>query len=349
MIKDRGVNGMNVIMVSKWNEYLNHFSDIKKDIYFYEEYVKLYEDEKKAAKCVICEEEDKILMMPILVASIEDYYDFETPYGYGGPIANTEDIDWIGKALEAMNSYLREEHFVCGFVRFHSLLHNADYCKEHMEVLNDRQTVAIDTSETEEAIWNNQIISKNRNMIRKAEKNGLEYEADYEFNCLGEFVELYNATMKRLNADEFYFFDKKYYSQFMNNLKGKAFLGTVKKDGELICGAMFMYSKEYGHYHLEGSNHDYSSFGANNYLLWKTAVEFHNLGVSEFHLGGGYNSSPENSLLKFKKSFSHNLRDFYIGKMVFNREKYAELKEQWIKNNPDKRDEYGKLLLCYRY
>ena len=45
---------------------------------------------------------------------------------------------------------------------------------------------------------------------------------------------LYNETMSRLNAEEFYYFDETYYRKFIESFKGKAFLGTVRKDGKLI-------------------------------------------------------------------------------------------------------------------
>lgn len=340
---------LRTFITDRWNDYLNFYSDSQKDIYYYEEYVKLYETDEARALCAVCIDQNDVLMMPFLRKEIEGYYDFETAYGYGGPISNTEDQSWIESALDEMQKCLKKERYVCGFLRFHSLLGNADICQHHMQVLFDRNTVAINTSETEEEIWTNQIISKNRNMIRKAEKNELKYKAEYDFESLPQFIELYNSTMKRLNADGFYYFDNKYYKDFVRNFKGKAFLGTVKKDNELICAALFMYSKEYGHYHLEGSNHEYSKLAANNLLLWKTALEFHKLGVKEFHLGGGYNSEPDNSLFKFKKSFSNNIKDFYIGKWMFDQEKYDELKNRWIENNPEKVEKLGRLLLCYRY
>lgn len=340
---------MESIITDNWNKYLDEFDDEQKDIYYSEEYVKLYKEDGAKPLCAVCKDDCKILLMPFIRKEINGYYDFETAYGYGGPIANTDDCKWIDSALNEMKELFEREKYVCGFIRFHSLLNNAEICKNHMQVLFDRNTVAINTEESEDEIWANQIISKNRNMIRKAEKNGLEYKAEYDFESLPQFVNLYNATMKRLEAEEFYFFNDSYYQSFMEAFKGKAFLGTVKKDGALICAALFMYSKEYGHYHLEGSNYEYSKLAANNLLLWKTALEFHNLGVKEFHLGGGYNSDPENSLLKFKKSFSNNIKDFYIGKWIFNQEKYNELKEDWVQKNPEKVEKFGKLLLCYRY
>lgn len=340
---------MESFLTDKWNEYLNKFNESQKDIYYTEEYVKLYETDDAKSVCAICKDNDKYLLMPFIRKEIDGYYDFETAYGYGGPIANTEERAWIDCALYEMQKLFEKEKYVCGFIRFHSLLNNAEACKNHMQVIFDRKTVAIDTKESEDEIWTNQITSKNRNMIRKAERNGLVYKAEYDFESLPKFVELYNETMKRLQAEEFYFFNDKYYQLFIDSFKDKAFLGTVKKDGELICGALFMFSEDYGHYHLEGSNHKYSKLAANNLLLWKTALEFHELGVKEFHLGGGYNSEPDNSLLKFKKSFSDNTKDFYIGKWIFNHDKYDELKNNWSKNNPDKVDRFGRLLLCYRF
>lgn len=338
---------METLITDKWNKYLDHFEDFQKDIYYTEEYVKLYEDSNGKGMCAICCEGDKILLMPYISKEINGYFDFETAYGYGGPIANTDDINWINSALSDMQKLFEREKYVCGFIRFHTLLSNAELCKNHMQVLFDRNTVVINTEVSEDEIWSDQIISKNRNMIRKAEKNGLEYKAEYDFNSLSEFVQLYNATMQRLGAENFYFFDDDYYQSFVEKFRDKAFLGTVKKDGKLICAALFMYSKDYGHYHLEGSDHEYAKLAANNLLLWKTACEFHRLGIREFHLGGGYNSEPDNSLLKFKKSFSGNMKDFYIGKWIFNQNKYNELKQDWVARNPEKVGKFSKLLLCY--
>ena len=340
---------MEALITESWNDYLDKFSKKKKDIYYFEEYVKLYEDKEGRALCAVCQEDEQILLMPYIRKEIEGFYDFETAYGYGGPITNSEDSYWIGTALYEMKELFRREKYVCGFIRFHSLLDNVKISEQQMTTFFDRSTVAIRTDQSEEEIWANQIISKNRNMIRKAEKNGLEYKAEYDFASIYEFKELYNATMSRLSAEDFYFFDNEYYKSFVEKLKDKAFLGTIRKDGELICAALFMYSDDYGHYHLEGSNHAYSSLAANNLLIWKTALELGRLGVKEFHLGGGYNSEPDNSLLKFKKSFSNNMKEFHIGKWIFNEEKYAELKTIWANTYPEKVEKYGRLLLCYRY
>lgn len=341
---------MQIELLKQWNSYLNKFSSSKKDIYFTEEYVKLYEDDCSEAVCLVVTEEKNILLMPFIKRRISDsYFDFETAYGYGGPIANTDDILWIMNSLKESVEYLKNEGYVAGFTRFHPVLKNADLCRDIFTVIDDRFTVSINTEENADSIWINQIISKNRNMIRKAEKNGLTFEADYEFKELDAFKSLYNTTMKRLEADDFYFFDDEYYEKYVEAFKGKSFLGLIKKDGLIVGAAMFMYDGIYGHYHLAGSNREYTSFGVNNLLLWNAAQEMHNSGIKNFHLGGGTSSSEEDSLFKFKNSFSKNLNQFSIGKLVINEDKYKEICSDWENKNPDKVEKYGKLLLKYRY
>lgn len=340
---------MKVYLTTKWNELLEKFNNNQKDIYFFEEYVKMYEDTVCKGVCVVCEEDKSIVLMPFLRRAINDYFDFETAYGYGGPISNSVDEIWIRKAMAAIKKYLTEERYICGFIRLHPMLENVRYCRGCFDISFDRITVCINTEMITEEIWTKQISSKNRNTIRKAEKNGLIYKAEYDFQSIEEFIGLYNATMYRLNAEKSYFFSDNYYKEFIKQLAGKAFLGTVRKDDQLICAALFMYSEQYGHYHLEGSNRNYSSLGANNLLLWETALEMHDRGIKEFHLGGGFDSSEDNSLLKFKKGFSNHYKDFYIGKTILNEEKYNEIKNEWINCNPEKIEQYGNFLLCYRY
>lgn len=340
---------MHVEIIDKWNDMLLHFSESQKDIYFSESYVKLATGKNETPLCIICTEDGNFMLLPFLRSEFKEFFDFETPYGYGGPISNSNDNKWNEKALKEIINYFASQNYLAGFLRFHPLLNNAEFCRNTFKVIDDRKTIAIDTSVTEEEIWMYQISSKNRNMIRKAEKNGLIFERDNEFNNIEEFKKLYNSTMSRLDADDFYFFDDEYYKKFIEIFKGKGFLGCIKKNEEIISAALFMYENGWGHYHLAGSNREFSSLGANNLLLWKVACEMHKEGVKEFHLGGGTNGDEENSLYKFKHSFSSNTKQFSIGKIIFNTNAYENICAEWARNNPEKADKYKYHLLKYRY
>ncbi len=340
---------MFIEITDKWNDKLLHFSKTQKDIYFSESYVKLATGKNETPLCIVCTEDENIMLLPFLRSEFKDFFDFETPYGYGGPISNSTDEKWNEKAVKEIVKYFNSQNYLAGFLRFHPLLNNSEFCRNTFTVIDDRKTIAIDTAVSEEEMWMNQISSKNRNMIRKAEKNGLTFERDNEFDHIEEFKKLYNSTMSRLDADDFYFFDDEYYKKFIEIFKGKGFLGCIKKDNEIISAALFMYENCWGHYHLAGSNRDYSSLGANNLLLWKVACEMHKEGVKEFHLGGGTNGDEENSLFKFKRSFSPNEKQFSIGKIIFNNEAYEEICSEWAKKYPEKAEKYKHHLLKYRY
>lgn len=343
-------------ILENWEELLDKFPPEKKDIYFSRKYIGLYEAEESRARCAVAKEDGKIMLMPFIAGEKDGFYDFETAYGYGGPIANTDDLIWCYDAFDGIYDYLKDQSYLCGFTRFHPLLQNEKYIRpseknsdRFIKTIYDRQTIAFDTTQSPDDIWTKQINSKNRNMIRKAEKNDLQYASEYDFASYNEFIALYRETMKRLSADEFYFFDDSYFDKLRVSLKENAFLGTVRKDGKLICAAIFMFSECYGHYHLEGSDRNYSSLGANNFLLWKAACEMHEKGIREFHLGGGTSSSPDDPLYKFKKAFSNNEKRFFIGKEIFLMEKYNEIVTSWEKENPEKNEMYGNRLLKYRY
>ena len=331
-----------------WNKCLDLIPDNKRDIYFFEEYVKLYQDDISKALCVVAQENDNILLLPIIRRQFETFFDFETPYGYGGPLVNTDDIRWIESALQSMKQFLVEQRYIAGFIRFHPLLHNNAICCNCCEVGLDRQTVVIDLLPDEDSIFSLQLSAKNRNMVRKALSEGLVFCADYDFVSLKDFIRIYGDTMSRLSADDFYFFDEAYYQSFAEMLRKRSFLGCVKKDGEILAAALFMYSRDYGHYHLAGSVKS-SYHGVNNLLLWQAALELKKQGVKIFHLGGGLNDDPENSLFKFKKSFSHTTAEFYIGKMIFNEDVYSTVCQEWEQKNPDKASLYKNRLLKYRY
>lgn len=354
---------MRFSILDEWDTFLGLFPPEKKDIYFTKKYTSLYESKGNIALCAVCEEGDRMMLMPFIRGEVRGRYDFETAYGYGGAIINHDDREWHRETFNALYDFLKQENYVCGFTRFHPLLQNEkmvnkasdhgetadNYNMRDIEVLYDRQTIAIDTSVGIEDIWMNQISSKNRNMIRKAKKNGLVYKSEFDFESLEDFRALYYETMKRLNADSFYFFGDKYFEDFVSNMEGNAFLGTVRKGGELICAALFMYSECYGHYHLEGSSKGYPSLGANNFLLWKATCEMHDLGIREFHLGGGMSASLDDPLFKFKKAFSNNTKEFYIGKEIFNPLAYENICNEWVKCNSKKNELYGSRLLKYRY
>ena len=340
---------MDIEIVSHWDHYIELFPNHHSDIYFKEGYVNLHANDLDTPLCVVCKEDGFILLMPFLRREFRGYYDVETPYGYGGPIYNEDDPQKIDRAIVKIGSHFKESSYLAGFIRFHPLLHNSNACEKYMTVIADRKTVAIDTSISIEEIWKTESNTKNRNTIRKAQSSGLTFIVDYEFEYINSFIELYTATMQKLSADEFYYFNSNYFSQFISQFKGSSFIGLVKENENVIAAALFMYTPPYGHYHLSGSDVNYLHLNPNNFLLFEAAKELKKHDVTLFHLGGGNDSSEHNSLWEFKKKFSRNYYQFSIGKWIFNQENYNRICDKWMLENPDKAEKYKHHLLKYRY
>lgn len=335
-----------------WNKYLDAIPAHLQDLYFREEYVRLYETESEKACCFVYQNGDSIMLFPFLQREFKfngsTYFDFETAYGYGGPVSNDHSDTFLMEALEAMSESAAAENYVCGFVRFHPLLENWDCFEKVGCLIMDRKTIAIDLTGGVESTWMNEIHTKNRNVIKKGEKNGLEFIVDEDFTCLTEFEELYNSTMDNLEADGFYYFEPRYYNQLKDTIQNR-FLGIVKHEGKVVAGAIFFYQIPYGHYHLAGSDKTALKLFPNNFLLWEAAKELTSRGVKLFHLGGGTGGSEENSLYQYKRKFSKNEYRFALGKMIFNPSLYDIICAEWTAANPAKAEKMKNILLKYKY
>ena len=335
-----------------WDSLLRLFPHESYDLYFEEKYLRLYETEDNKAVCFVYTEDKNIFLFPFLRRKFlykgDLYFDFETAYGYGGPILNNNNEHFATRAFKAMYNYCAKNNYIAGFIRFHPLLNNYKGYQAIGNLILDRQTIAIDLTLSNEDIWMKEIHTKNRSTIKKAIKSGLKFVVDREYNYLNEFFKLYENTMKKLNADAFYSFHYDYYNMFKKTINN-SYLGVVLNNDKVISAAIFFYSRDYGHYHLSGSDPDYLNMNPNNFLIYESSKVMKLLGVKKFHLGGGINSDEQNPLYRFKKKFSKNKYDFYIGKSIFNHKIYDLLCNDWILMNKSKELIYKNYLLKYKF
>ena len=249
------------------------------------------------------------------------YFDFATPYGYGGWLIEGENAEALFAEYE---KWCFENNIVSEFVRFHPVIENHVAAKGGYEVIGLGNTVALDLSSPEK-IWEN-ITSKNRNMIRKAEKNGITIEHGRSSELYETFRGIYNATMDKDNADTYYYFAPEFYESVLMDLAEDAEVFYASYEGNIIAASIILSRNGRLNYHLSGSRREYQSFAPTNLLLYEAALWGCENGCKTFHLGGGVGSG-EDGLFKFKKSFyrGDDLPRFHIGKKILNREKYDEL------------------------
>lgn len=252
-------------------------------------------------------------------------YDFSTPYGYGGWLfEGNEDLQDRAEALEEYQAWCFEHRVVCEFMRFHPVLENHIACKGFYAISGLGETVLMDL-QSPEAIWSN-LTSKNRNVIRKATRNDVQIHQGNSPELFKVFKAIYDQTMARDDADEYYYFESAFYESICRCLPHNVLVFYAQiPDGTIISSAIILFADGCMNYHLSGSLKEYSSLDATNLLLYKAALWGYEHGFRTFHLGGGVGSGKD-GLFKFKKAFNRNasLR-FYVGTKVFNKPVYDDL------------------------
>lgn len=283
-----------------------------------------YSDEKSEAYGINVVVKRDIEDAPGFAGKIErdTWFDFSTPYGYGGWLVEDNSGTGTNKLFQEYSSYCNEHNIVSEFVRFHPIIKNHSLCDNDYEVIRLGEVVCMDLS-SPETIWSN-ITSKNRNVIRKAIKNDVKiYNGRYP-EIYETFRKIYDSTMDKDEADSYYYFEPEFYESLLNDLPYNAQVFFAVYQDQVIAASVMLASNGMMDYHLSGSVRKYSSLAATNLLLYKAALWGNANGYKTLYLGGGVGSG-EDSLFKFKRAFyKGELNHFYIGKKIFNQKKYEE-------------------------
>ncbi|WP_036608082.1 GNAT family N-acetyltransferase [Oribacterium sp. P6A1] len=256
------------------------------------------------------------------------YFDFATPYGYGGWIIEGEDTAGL---YEAYSEWIRKNGVITEFVRFHPMLQNQEKCRDFYNVTQLGEVVHMDLNSPED-IWQN-ITSKNRNMIRKAIKNDVVIYNGRFPEIYEKFRVIYNSTMDKDDAEEYYYFEPEFYKSVLTDLPQNAQIFWAEKEGKVIAASIMLATNGRMNYHLSGSLREFSNIAPTNLLLYHAALWGNTNGYKTLYLGGGVGSGEDN-LFKFKRAFYRgDLNRFHIGKKIYDVQKYDILCEKVMKKS----------------
>lgn len=319
----------------EWDELVTSFAEY--DVYYMSGYVKAFQIHGDGTPQLLYYEENGLRAIYAYMkrkTAIEGIFDSITCYGYGGVLfegdasAENKKVFW-----SAYTQKMREQNIVDNFVRYHPVLANAAQMKDICDVIDLGKTVALDLT-SPKVIWEN-IVSKNRNMIRKAEKNGVEIHNSHNFELFKDFIRIYNVTMDKDNADEYYYFKEEFYKSIHEDLEGHYEIFYATYEGQIIAMSIMLIANKQMHYHLSGSMIEFRNLAPSNLLLYRAAVWGCEQGYKTLHLGGGL-GSDEDKLYKFKAAFNRNSDyQFSIVKNVFDQEKYNALVDERAARDPE--------------
>jgi hypothetical protein len=248
---------------------------------------------------------------------VNAWFDLSTPYGYGGFWVEGEDYEAVNAAYD---EYCRKNGFICEFVRFHLF---SDYQQHYNGESESHTHNVVRSLELPLEEIQREFEHSVRKNLKKAVSSGLSIEIDTTGARLKDFLQIYYGTMKRRNAAENFFFSRCYF-EVLNEMKGNYVYFHVLYNGQIISTELVLYGSENCYSFLGGTHKDYFMLRPNDFLKYEIIKWGKEMGLKRFVLGGGYGS--DDGIFKFKKAIAPNgVCNFYIGKKIFDNEKYQKL------------------------
>jgi hypothetical protein len=311
------------------------------DFYFLPEYHALVERRGEGeARLFVYEQAGYTIVLPLIIRTLADlpgiaawantWRDATSVYGYSGPLCSHEDIPraLVDDFQRALTRTLQELQAVSVFSRLHPLLPAQTTLLDGLgEPQFGGDTVSINllgTPAEQRADYHGTI----KNRINRLARSGVTCALDIEQRHLPDFVALYHETMRRVRAEQSYFFDPTYFYDLAQSLGPVLKLFIVKTpDGCVINGGLFTLCDGIVQYHLGGTR-DAALKLSPTVLLFETVRHWaHQNGAHTFHLGGGVGGKAD-SLFQFKARFSQQRHKFVTWRWIVAASAYHELSLQ---------------------
>jgi len=246
-----------------------------------------------------------------------DYSDIVSSWYYGGPLLSSGgDESLASEFVEAFREYCRETRIVAEFVRFDPNLENhTDFAC--LDPTYNRQTVPVDLTRPKDAIWDG-YESRNQRAIRQARESALTIDRECTESDIETFQDIYMNAMQARDAAEHYRFSEDFFKRILDTSLFS--LVVARYDGDVVGGFVIAHDSTYSHHYLSASNPDYWDYRVNNLMYHEAVMYMHDTGRDVFDFQGG-----RPGVFKFKKGFSPDRGEFYIGKRTHMPDVYGTL------------------------
>ena len=313
-------------------EILSHFS--RSDIHYDPRYLKLFANyTKQAALYVHYKNDAGEILLPFFeraLTTIDEefgYKDLLSPWYYGGPIHTFPDLTQAQQAfkecLQNLDRYCLEHRVISQFQRLHPLLENyALYTEMPLPEFN-RRIVSIDLT-PDIGVIRSRYEYKARKNIARAARSGLTVVRSNAPEYVKEFIAVYTASMARKETGTFYYFNQEFWNELFGSFPHEAQLFTVYAGKNVAASSLVLGSGTILHDYLRGTYPQYLSMRPNDFVIDAIVSWAKDVGYREYSLQGGHAIAGDDSLFRFKKSFSPLTKDFYIYRRVHDKEAYTK-------------------------
>jgi len=258
------------------------------------------------------------LIVKPLPASCGTGFDAITPYDFSGPILQGESATDVWDSLRA---WAMERGIVSAFLRFHPFHEDAKrWAKlDGLEVIQSAENIVVDLTDHDEMVS-----SFKRYVVRYvkvAHRNGDTFDLrPIDSDGLDAFVPLYTMTMKRNQANAFYYFPRSFFDHLCETLSDRWLIATVTIENEVAASVLVLLDGLTAYYYLACSSDAGRKARAMNYLIHELSIALAATNLEKLHLGGG-----SESLREFKQRFGPGRVPYFVGRAVFDRKRYDQL------------------------
>jgi lipid II:glycine glycyltransferase (peptidoglycan interpeptide bridge formation enzyme) len=319
-----------------WNKQLALFKNI--DFYHTYDYHYLSKNEDESPILIKYTEGKSIIALPLLIRAIENtnYKDATSVYGYAGVLNLNIDDDFNKDNFhKELNTYFNENKIISVFSRLHPFIEHEEKFLEGLgTIMALGKVVYIDLTDTIE----NQRAKYNRRLktyLNKSRKLCTIIDAKTK-DHIETFIDLYHDNMRRVEADDYYFFENAYYNQILSSEDFDAELKLCmhNETQKIIGGALFIKKGDMVQYHLSGLCEENFDVDPIKLMIDEMRINATKEGFKYFNLGGGRGNN-EDSLFRFKTSFSKDFKEFKLWKHIVDEEAYNMLVENHFENHKD--------------
>lgn len=280
-----------------------------------------------------------LIALPLLLRPVDEedpagWQDATSVYGYGGPIASHELIPEpvVRNFHASLGKELVDRRVVSVFSRLHPLIAQKGLLVGLGETRLFGQTVSVDLTLPLEDQWAG-YSKKCRRIIEKAREAGVVCIRDPERSYRREWVEIYQETMRRVEAPSSYFYDEEYFELLADELGAVLQLFVAIVDGSVAAAGLYTSCDGIVQAHLGAMRREYMKISPTRLLDDTARLWGHESGARVFHLGGGV-GGQEDSLFRYKAGFSDRRHRFATWRWIVNAEIYRELCERRQRRDP---------------
>jgi serine/alanine adding enzyme len=308
---------------SRWNELVD--AAPTPDVYYRPGYCAAYEAAGHGRLVAV---ESAGALFPLLLRPLpfgEDGVDAATPYGYGGVLTGSDPVKTTD--LHQLRDWCVANGVVSCLLRLHPLLGASEQLSQSDEaevaIREYGPTTAIDPRRIDDDTGRLRGMSKGRKADLTIARRELELVWERGEEALERFRPIYDGTMRRLGADEFYLFPAAYYRALAEGLGERLGVALALRGDEPVGGALFLADRRFAHYHLSGTTDAGRELKAGTLLVHAGAEWARERGCELLHLGGG--NSGTHPLYAFKKSFGGETFTYAFATLIADRERYDAL------------------------